>query len=197
MRFRPIALLLAVLILFSGCDAIKELAAFTQCKFRHTTLSEVTLCGVNVDKVQNFQSLNFGDAASVAANLLQGKMPLNFIVNVEVQNPNTQLAAMDRIDWIALLDGTQIAAGGLNQRIVVQPNNGTANMPISIGTDLMKTFSKSELERLKNLVFALKDGNGKPSSHIQLKIKPTITVQGHQIQFPSYITLSNNFTSAY
>lgn len=195
MRYRSFAILIMLLFVFNSCDTLKQLAAFTQCKFKTAGLNSVYLAGVNLDKVKNYKDLNFTDAASVAANILQNKLPLNFVVNVAIQNPNGQLAAMDGMDYIVLVDDVELSTGGITKRIEIQPNGGTATLPINIGTDLIKLFSKNDMQKLKDFAFGLRDANGQTSSRVTVKIKPSISVNGQRISYPNYITLSHNFAS--
>ncbi|MDX2002461.1 MAG: hypothetical protein SFW35_08510 [Chitinophagales bacterium] len=188
---------LVLLLLMAGaihsCKTIKELTAFAKCKFRHTTINNVTLAGVDVKKVKNYKDLNLTDAGKVTANVVRGKLPLQFTINVEIKNPNNQLAAVNKLEWIALINDVEISQGNLNKRLEIAPNGGTATLPLTISSDLVKLLGKDNREKLWDFAFGLSNEDGSPSKKITLKVKPTIMVGKMAITYPGYIKLSKDF----
>lgn len=189
-RIVIIALLGSVLV-WGGCKSIKELFNFAKCKFRYTNITKTQLAGVDVTKVMNYQDLNFTDAAKVGANLAQGRLPLNFTINIQVNNPNAEKAALNKLDWIAFIDNKELVNGVLNQRVEVAPGQ-TATLPLTVNADLIQAFKGESKDKLPGYAFGLANQDGTPR-RVGMKVKPTITVAGASFAYPGWITLSQEF----
>src|SRR5688572_5011589 len=136
MKLREVSLLLLVVVAISACKSMRELRNLTKCQFRVATVQDIALAGVNIQTVRRFSDLKVKDAAKVGAALAAGNLPLTMIVNLEVKNPNKQLAAMNRIEWIAMIDEFEILNGIMGDRVEVLPDGGTANIPLAISANL-------------------------------------------------------------
>lgn len=186
------ALFVCIVIFFSSCDALKELSAFSKCQFRMDTLTQPELAGVRLDNKNSINDLTILDATKVTTAFLSGNMPLSFNLNVEAKNPNPTQAAINKLEWIAILDGVEMVSGVLNDRIVIAPNNGKTMIPVKISVDLKEVLSGKSKDALINLAMNLSDPNGKPS-RVKLKVKPTLLLGSVPIDYPGYITLTQDF----
>jgi LEA14-like dessication related protein len=159
-------------------------------------MDNMALAGVQLPpNLQNISELNFMDAAKLmAAFSTGGEFPLTFVQNVEVRNPNlSDVAAINRLDWILLVDDKEITQGTNEQRVEVPPNSIT-NMPLSFKIDLRKVISSGASSAFLNLVLNLVKQSKQPSS-IKLKVKPSFNIAGVNIAYPGYISLSQNFSA--
>jgi len=186
------ALLFVAIIFFGSCASLRELAAFSKCQFRMDKLTNPNLAGVRIDNKRSLSDLNLIDAGKVTAAFLTGHLPLSFTLNVQAKNPNSTLAAINKLDWIAMLDDVQMASGTLNNRIEIAPNNGQTNIPITISVDLKEILSGRSKDALTNLAFNLTDQNGQPTK-VKLKVKPTLMFGSVPVNYPGYITLTKEF----
>jgi len=182
---------LAVLFLVS-CAQINQLTNLLTCDFRLSTAENITLGGVNVQKLKSFSDLKLVDGAALLANVASGSLPLHFTLNVEARNPNKEKAALNKLDWIALIDDTQIATGTTAKRVEIAPNNGTGTFPIQVNTDLVKLLSGQAGKNIINFGLNLVDAGNRPT-RISLKAKPTVMVGNYALQYPGYITIKKDF----
>lgn len=189
-RILTLSLLVTVMV-WGSCKTIKELTNFAKCKFRYTNITQTQLAGIDVTKVINYKDLNIKDAAKVATNLAQGKLPLNFTINLQVNNPNAELAALNKLDWIAFIDDRELINGVLNQRVEVRPGE-TATLPLTVSADLIQAFKNEPKDKLPGYAFGLADKDGKPR-RVGIKVKPTIMVGKMPFSYPGWITLSQEF----
>lgn len=155
-------------------------------------LTQPEIAGVRIDNKNSISDLNLIDAGRITTSLLAGKLPLTFNLNVEAKNPNSTLAAMNRMEWIAILDNVEVLRGAVNDRVEISPNNGTTTIPVKISVDLKEVLSSKSKDALLNLAFNLTDPKGNPS-RVKLKIRPTLMLGSVPVQYPGYITLSQNF----
>lgn len=186
------AILFCSIILLNSCAALKELSTFSKCQFRIDKLTQPEIAGVRIDNKNSFSDLSIVDAGKVTASLLTGRLPLTFNLNVQAKNPNPTLAAMNKMDWIAMLDGVEVLRGSSNDRVEIAANGGTTMIPLKISVDLKEVLSGKSKDALLNLAFNLADPQGNPS-RVKLKIKPTIMLGNVPVQYPGYITLSKQF----
>ena len=148
--------------------------------------------GVNVQKLKSFSDLSIIDGATLLATVASGSLPLNFTLNVEAKNPNKEKAALSKLEWIALIDDTEIAVGTTTKRVEIAPNNGTGNFPLQINTDLVKLLSGQSGKNIVNFGLNLVDAGNRPT-RISLKAKPTVMVGNYAVQYPGYITIKKDF----
>ena len=125
------------------------------------------------------------------ANVVQGKLPLNFTINLQVNNPHTELAALNKLDWIAFIDNKELVNGVLNQRVEI-PGGQTTTLPLTVSADLIQAFKGESKDKIPTYAFGLADASGKPK-RVGMKVKPTIVVAGMSFAYPGWITLSQDF----
>lgn len=187
--------LLALMVIVSSCDVVKDLSSmynFTKCDFRLSTVDNVRLAGVNVQNISNFSNLSVLDAARITTAFAINQFPLSFNLNVEVKNPNKEKAVMNGMEWILLIDNIEMTRGNLSHRIEVMPNNQTAMMPLTLSFDLKKVLTGKSADAVANFGMNL-TGSGNRPSRITLRAKPSVVVGGITIPYPDYITIQNEF----
>ena len=159
-------------------------------------VNNIRLAGIDIQNVRSFSDLNFGQAAKITSGYLSGNLPLTFRLNVQARNPNTQLAALNKLDWIAQFDNTEMVNGTVEERVAIEPNGGTASIPVNASCNLKEVLSKLQKENLLNSGFELADDKSLPK-RLSLRLKPSITVgkKGKSIPYPGYITVRGDFVS--
>ncbi len=182
-----------VVLVATSCTQLKQMANFTKCEFRMNSVQNTTLAGVNVQQIQNYSDLNLLQIGKLTAAYASGSVPITMTINVDAQNPNDATAAMNRMDWILLIDGKELVTGTLNERVTIAPSGGTATIPVRISADLRKIMAKNSTEENINMGLGLVGGGNKPSPKLSLKIKPSLMVGSFTVPYPGYITLSTNF----
>lgn len=197
-NYRWPLLMVALVILQVGtsCRTVRELKALSKCQFRIASLVNARLAGINVQNIRSFSDLNFSQAAKVTSAYLAGNLPLEFTLNVEVKNPNSQLAALNRLDWIAMYNDIELVNGVVNQRVAVQPNGGVASIPLGIRCNVKQVLQKLGQQKALESSFELADERNRPK-RVALRLKPSITVSksGKSIPYPGYITVKKDFTA--
>jgi hypothetical protein len=194
MKLHHLFLLTALVLTLSTCKSLRELKNLSKCQFRVATVQDIALAGVNIQTIRRFSDLKVKDAAKVGAALAAGNLPLTMTVNLEVKNPNKQLAAMNRLEWVAMIDEFDILEGLIGDRVEVQPNNGIATIPLAVTCNLrsvLKTLGKAEL---LDFGMGLTDASNRPT-RVALKLRPTIMVGKHALTYPGWFTVKREFAS--
>ena len=190
--FSSFAFAVAACGIFS-CQQLKQMANFTQCEFRMSSVENTSLAGVNVQQIQSFSDLNLLDAGRLTAAYATGSMPLTLTANVEARNPNNSVAAMNSLDWILLIEDRELVTGTLNDRVSIAPDGGTTTLPIRISTDLRKALAGKSARETAELGLGLVNNGNKPSKKMSLKIRPSIMIGSAVVRYPGYITIGTNF----
>lgn len=194
MKRHSILLLLALATLLGGCKALREMKALSKCQFRIGTVTEVALAGINIQKIRKFADLPVKDAAKVGAALAGGTLPLSLVVNLEVKNPNKQMAAMNRLEWVAMIDDKEMLNGIVSDRVEVEPNGGVAKLPIQVNVNLRKVLGSMGKTELLDFGMGITDQESRPT-RVSMKLKPSIMVGKKAVEYPGWFTVKREFAA--
>lgn len=190
--------LLVLSLGLAGCaDVLKQLnqmAALTKCQFRLASVQNTSLAGVPIQSASKGE-LNPLTLLKVQQAFSTGTLPLQFTLNIEAKNPNASSAGMSRLEWIALVDGSQLTSGVLEQTVTIPPNGGVGTLPLVVHLDLKKALSGKSLDSLLNLALNIA-GEGQQPTHVTLKLKPSIRVGTQTLLYPDYVTVDHQFGAA-
>ncbi|MES2730949.1 MAG: hypothetical protein V4714_04345 [Bacteroidota bacterium] len=198
MKLKTAVALFGLLALLGACTVaqqLNQLKNFALCDFRLTTMENTSLAGVNVQQIRSLSDLNLLQAAKISAAYASGSLPLDFTLNIQVKNPNTTVAAMNGMEWILLIDDTEITTGAVSERLEIAPNNGLATLPLHIRTDLRKALAGKSAESTINFGMNLVGAGNRPS-RLTLKVKPSIMIGTTAISYPGYLSVKNEFGGA-
>jgi len=188
MKFKIGLAVCGLLAMLSGCAALQQGQAFAKCKFAISKLHQMNLAGMDVDNLKSVNDMNLLQAGKVAATYASGKLPLTATANLNIQNPNASMAALNKLDWILEIDGTDVLEGTSNERVEIAPNS-SAEMPLTVSMDLRKVFKGKKLDYIKEFSSdVLKNREG--SERFAVKVKPYFNFLGAQIPYPGYIRLT-------
>lgn len=192
-----ILLISGLLFVFSSCailDQTKEIKAFTRCSFRLVDVSDAVLAGVDIQDVNSFSDLSFSEAGKISMKALSGELPLEFTVNIEVENPNPEKASINALYWILYIDDMEVTKGKLTEKLNIPPDGGRAMMPVPVQIDLWEVFTGESSEAVMNFAMNL-TGSGGYTSRVKLKIKPSIFIAMKKINYPGFFTIEEEFVS--
>jgi hypothetical protein len=168
------------------------MATLAKCDFKLNSVKQLTLAGVNIQQIKSIKDLGLIDAGVITAALAGGQLPLSFTLNIEAKNPNDQLAAMNRLDWILFIDKIEMLQGTLTEKVQIPANGGTSVIPLYMNMDLKKVLSGKSAETIINFGFNLAGMGGEPT-RITVKAKPTIMVGSREITYPGYISITTKY----
>jgi len=193
-KMRRLLVLATSVVLVSGCSLLEQftqMGTFARCQFRLLSVENQAIAGIVIAGKRSARDFQLADGLRLRAALVTATLPLEFTVNVEVQNPNSGTAAMNRMEWILLVDGNELVRGSLDKRVEVAAN-GTAPMPLQVSVDLRKALSGKSLDAMMTLAFNVA-GEGTHPTRVSLKAKPTIMVAGREMVYPDYITITAEY----
>lgn len=177
-------------------EQVQQAKAFKNVDVRLASVDQATVGGVNVLNLRQAGDLGTAERALLAAAATAGNLPLRMRVNLEFRNPNDETAALNEFDYLAYIDGKEVAKGHTNQRIEVPANGGVVMAPVLVESNLREAFGQQSGESLANFALGLTDRDREPL-RFTLKLKPTfITSSGKRISPPGYSKVEKEFTPA-
>lgn len=190
------ALLIAVMIVAGvfSCKSVLQAKRMKDCRFDFQSFSNVRVAGINIDGVNKLLDLSLFEGAQIAAKFMSGDLPLDAVVNIAVSNPNKRMAAVNGLDWIVLVENTELARGKVTKRFEIAPGDKSM-IPIDIKIDLSSALKSKDKGTLMNFAFGLSGKSNTLPSNVTIKVKPYLSIAGANVKVPGYITVKKNLTN--
>jgi len=180
-KFGKIVGVVAVVVLFCGCDTVNML----NCKFERKNVDNFRFAGVNFDKFNSINDISLlSDAPKIVSALAKQTIPITFNVNLEGKNPNKSIAAIEQIDWKVFVDDAEFT-GSITEKFSI-PAEGTSTLPLEIGFDAVQILDGTTILSMFNLYQNITGKNASSESNVTIMIRPTIL----GLKFPNYITVN-------
>ena len=193
MKVKAQIVILSIAFLQMQCASLKQMANLRNCEFRYEGIERISLAGIDLSGIKSLHDLGFINSGKILEAGSRGSLIADLNIKIGARNPNSSLAAMNRLEYIVLLDGNQLLNGSLDQRIEI-PAKGETTFSVEVKTDLLKALQYQSTQSLINLALNLAD-EGQTVSHITIKVKPAIAIGSGFINYPGYITLNKDFKS--
>lgn len=189
---KRIFIFLAIVATLISCDSVQKSLTSSynmiNCKYSYKSISGLSISGMNlsnglsVTSIPKITSILTGTASSI---------PLNFTLNMDVNNPNQSAAMLNGLQYIISIDDIQFTTGSVNQALNIGAGQ-TQTLPLTIGLDLatlMKSNSKDAVVDIaKNFI-----GIGSKKSNVTVQLKPTFMIGSIPVTSPAYIPVSFSF----
>lgn len=182
-------LLPALLLVFiGGCGMLREIANLRLVDFSIDSVTNANLAGVDVDRIQSYRNLSVTDMALLGTAVARGRLPMEFVVNIEADNPeeNGVQARLVQMDWTLLLEDRPTISGLLEEEYVIPPGAPTI-IPLRVRVDLLEFFDEN-LPDLVELALAVSGKQGAPK-RIRFEATPTVRTPLGAIRYPQPITI--------
>ena len=141
-------ILVSMVITLLGCGAAK-LKRLEKCEFKYSGITDVLISGQKLEDLKKDKNAGFMGAGILGKLLFANEVPITFNVVVKVTNPNKKLAALDKLEWTALLQDNEFLNGIYNQHFEVKPGE-TATLTIPISFDLKEKLMGENGATLKS-----------------------------------------------
>lgn len=187
-------ILIAVVFMLSttSCRQLFELHSLSKCQFKLKNIENVRVAGMNVSNITDFSDIGFMEITKLTTAFASGNFPVHFTANIAVNNPNNLKAAINRMEWIARIDDTEIARSVVERRFEIPAGGANGIIPIQIRANLTETLSGKSMKSLMNIVLSMA-GDKNAQSSLTLQIKPSLRIGNKLINYPGYINLTKDF----
>lgn len=190
---KKIFFLVAISGILLSCKP-KEIKTFLKCEFKLQKIENMSLAGVDIENVKTIKDLNFLEAAKITSASMSESLPINFDLVILAKNPNQQKAAVNKLEWVAMVDDVKLLEGIIDKPIEIEAGADSVPIVLNVNSDLKEVFSKESAGSLIGLALNLMNKSSNESK-ITLKIRPFITIGKKNIAYPGYINLNKEFRS--
>jgi len=195
MKQKLIICLLTVALFGCGINKqAQQIKALEDCKYRITSINQVTVAGTDVKKLINDQNFSLTSLPGVALGLLRKDIPLSANLNLEISNPSSKLAAINQFEYKILVNNTDLAEGIINQNVSIAQGQ-TISVPVQLSSNIYGLVTNGNV--LNDIIKAAQKGSSKDEKLglLTIKIKPTFMLGNTPFKYPGYITINKDISS--
>ena len=195
MKFVGLGTLVVVLLSLGSCGLInqaREMDRFAHCNFTINSVALEKVLGVDMSHVKSLSDLNFNQMIALSTGLLDGKLPTDIMLNIEVSNPSSSKAAVSGMDWKLLQKQQVIATGQVDKSMKIA---GHAHKPFDIQAkvNLVKVFQLNSMSQIISVMSGNLDSKTLQKLGLTIQLKPYYKLDGKVKKYPGYLTITPNF----
>ena len=199
---KKILFVLTFSFVFAGCGVVKQITNLSRLQFRLVNIDSITLGRVNFTNKTSIKDLSSLDVLKLSSSFIRGDIPLGFVLNIEVKNPNAENSVSSKDDfkissfpWRLLLNGREAIAGNISSPINIPGNKEISYIPVSIKFNLVKFIKDKGYESLIDLALNLARQKNLPTQ-LELFDRPVINTPMGNIDYPEELKIiSLNYTN--
>lgn len=193
---KALILLIAFSLVFiESCGVLQTFQNISRLKFKLGSVNNMLLNGIDVTTKTRLQDFSATEILKLSASVLNKKMPVSFVINVDALNPNDGSAGKPKTDyqltkfpWTLLIDEKETISGDLDSPISVPGSGQTVKFPLRIQLDLFSFFENESYEDLVKLALRMSGRTGEPLN-VKLVAQPTISSPLGSLTYPSKLVI--------
>ncbi len=195
---KKLILICFVAISFAGCGLnkqAKQIEALEKCSYEINSADSVFIAGRDVTQMIRNKSLSLNNVPELALALFRKNIPLKAKVNLTINNPTANEAAINQFEYIVLIKGQELANGFVNQRVLIEPG-GSTTVPVRVNSNIYSFLSNGKtMDEIIEFLRGGESGASEKKGIVTIKIKPTIEVGNKLVQYPGYISIDKELSS--
>ena len=183
------------LLLNLSCSGVYDaITNIQRLQFKLDKVTGFSAAGVGFSGASKLSDFSVLDGARLLASFGEGKLPIEFTLNVFAKNPNdgtggtkNTSAVIKNLAWRLFIDSKETINGNVGG--ITVPGVGQAtNIPVQMSFDLLKFIKDQGYDGIINLALALGGKNGS-AARITLKATPTVETVLGPITYPGEIEI--------
>ncbi len=176
---KKIFAILASCLVMSACS-LEQAKNIKDCTFAFNSVSDLMVNDISFDGKRSLRDFSTQEVALISQGLMSD-MPISFVANILINNPNKQDAELNMLEWTLLIKNVEVANGILDEKVEIGAQN-SVSLPIEVQTNssVLKQFSLTEI---KNMIFEISNTNKLPENS-SLNVKPVIKIGKKMITVP-------------
>lgn len=187
------SLLLFTAVILNSCalnNQARQIKALEECTYRIVDVNEITVAGVDFNKIFKDEEINLSAIPSIALGLLTKDVPLKSKVLLEITNPSQQTAAINEFEYIVQIGREEIANGRVEVPVTVEAGQ-SKTIPIQLNTNIHRLISNKELVNQMLEAYTKRSSNAS-LGELTIKLKPTFKLGQSSFKYPGYINIRKN-----
>lgn len=180
-----------------GCGVnrqAQQLKALEDCTYKIVSADQILVAGTDVKKLINEGNINLASMPGIALGMLRKDIPLKAQLNLEINNPTQNLAAINDFEYKVLINNQQLVEGFVNQLVSIDPG-ASVTVPVNLNSNIYPLISDSKV--MNDIIGFLQGGAGGPERKgiLTIKIRPSIKVGNQLVKYPGFITIDKEVSS--
>jgi hypothetical protein len=185
-------------LILTGCAGlnkqVSQIKALEDCKFEISSTDSISVANIDIKEFMGEEKVDLRKMPRLAFALLRKNVPLKARLNLVINNPSNQLAAINQFEYKVLVKNKELANGFVNRKISVSPNGGSTTVPIQINSNIYEVIADDKtMDAVSD--FIIGDEKTERKGMITIKIKPTLDWGNKQIQYPGFISIDKEISS--
>src|SRR5690606_8566431 len=127
-------------VTLSACtvsEQIMELKTLRDCKFAVSEIERVDVAGIDMNEIIKGGKINLLKMPNLALGFLEGSIPLQASLVIEITNPTENRAAINQFDYKLLINQHEVADGTIDQKISIAAKESSL-IPLEFSFDIYK-----------------------------------------------------------
>ena len=190
-----IILIITISFAFASCSVYQSLVNVTRLKFKLAGVDNVYVANVPVMNKTKLSDFSFLEIAQISASVLQKRLPVACVLNINAVNPNDGKggyartnASLQSFPYRLVVDSKEILTGNISSPVPIPGTGEQITIPLAIQFDLMQNFQDRGYESLVNVVLSIA-GKGNGNSNVELYAKPVIGTELGNISYPGELKI--------
>jgi len=155
----------------------------------------VRLADISLDGKTKLKDFSPMDAIKLTSAISKGTLPISFILNIDVKNPNDGTggyaatnASIVSLPYRLFVDDKEILTGNISSPVTIPGTGEATAIPLLINFDLIKNMKDHGFESIVNLALNIA-GTGNGNSRLSIYTKPTVSTVLGNISYPGELKI--------
>jgi hypothetical protein len=192
-----IHLIIIALVVLSACtvgEQIMELKTLRDCKFAVSNIERIDILGLDINEIIQDGEINLFNAPNLALGFLEGSIPLQANLVIEIVNPTENKAAINQFDYKLLINQHEVVEGTIDQKISIAAKENSL-IPLEFSFDIYKFLADDSLRNeIQSFLLASEDQERK-EFQLTIRVKPGILIGDQLIKYPGFIDLEKTLNA--
>lgn len=191
-----VILFMAVFAASCGIDKqARQVEALEKCTYEINSVDSIFIAGRDVTQMIEEKTLELRNIPELALALMRKNIPLKAKVNLTINNPTANPAAINQFEYIVLIKDQELANGFVNEKVNVEPG-GTTTVPVRVNSNIYSFLSNGKtMDEILDFLRGAENGAQEKKGVITIRIKPTIEVGNKLVKYPGYFTVNKEVSS--
>lgn len=177
------------LIAFCKCSIIQIFTNFSHLQFKLGEVNGFTVNNIDISTKSSLTDLTPIEIFSLSSTISQGKLPISFVLNVDIKNTDDRTGGYAKADvtlksfmWRLFIDDLETISGDIEHPVTVPANGEIESIPLKINLDLLQYFNNQGFDNLINLILSIGGKQGS-ASKITLYATPVVSTCWGDIKY--------------
>lgn len=193
---KTIILFSGLILFITSCSVFNSLMNLSKLKFKLGNVNNFKVGNTLISNKSKLSDFSAADILKLTSQVVSGKFPVSFTVNVLAQNPNKVKSDNNGINnislksfpWTLYINDKKTISGNISNPVNVPAVENATVIPLDMKLDLLEFFKGDGLNNLVNLALSLGGQKGS-SSKIKIVAEPVLGTPMGDMSYPNPITI--------